>query len=237
MTDTAETMTLEARVAALEARLVQPLATVPPITVGALTNVPVPGSQIAAQWAQDASGMVVHRFANKAALTAWAAPNGAVAVAADTGVMWRRIGGAWSQVTPWAGSAVGLAFGVPGAFAPAATTQISIVTVPADPGPRVLLATCDLRIRVVKSAFCTVQLYAVGVNVATWEIQPTADTIVDSDNARTYNVHMAVPNIALPANTAVNVQVYTTADATKMFWTVADITLNRVGAIAAPRGF
>jgi hypothetical protein len=72
-----------------------------PITVGALPNVPAPGDPITSPWAQQASGYVVHPFANFAAIGAgWAsAPNGSVAIAIDTGIIYVRRGGVWRPQT------------------------------------------------------------------------------------------------------------------------------------------
>jgi hypothetical protein len=90
---------LETRLAALEERLaVAPLAANPPVTIGELTDVPAPGSAIASAWAQEVTNRIVHRFATKAALDAWAAANGSVGVTADNGV-WLRVAGAWQLVT------------------------------------------------------------------------------------------------------------------------------------------
>lgn len=148
MTDTATDTTL-ARLAALEAMVaalaVQPLATVPPITIGELTNVPAPGSQLAAQWAQDVSSRVVQRFATTAALKAWAAPVGAFAVALDTGVMWRRdTGPIWTQHSPWTATQYGVAVGMkPGA----GTYPLATINVPADPSAnRVAYVTAVVRV-------------------------------------------------------------------------------------------
>lgn len=69
-----------------------------PITVGELTDVPAPGSPIASAWAQEASNRVVQRFANKAALDAWAAANGSVAVTLDTNRLYLRIAGVWTYI-------------------------------------------------------------------------------------------------------------------------------------------
>lgn len=73
-----------------------------PVTVGALTNVPAPNDPIRSPWAQQASGYVVHPFASLAALNAgWStAPNGSVAVALDTSVMYLRRASAWEPVVP-----------------------------------------------------------------------------------------------------------------------------------------
>lgn len=88
---------LATRLAEIEARLgpvVTPQA-VAPITVGELTDVPAPGSPIAAQWAAEVSNRIVHRFANYTAVNAWAAANGSFAVALDTGQIWERKAGIW----------------------------------------------------------------------------------------------------------------------------------------------
>jgi len=125
---------LAARIDALEAKLSPgPLVLTPPITIGSLSNVPAPGGQLAAQWAQDVTGYVVHRFANKAALNAWAAPTGAFAVQTDNGILWRRVATGWSQQTPWYGT--GTLAGVAGGDA-VGSVNINTLTIPADPGLR-----------------------------------------------------------------------------------------------------
>lgn len=92
----ATTEELETRLAALETRLAPaPLAANPPITIGELTDVPAPGSAIASQWAQEVSARVLQRFANNAALQAWAAPDGAQAIDLATARTYVRKGGAW----------------------------------------------------------------------------------------------------------------------------------------------
>ena len=79
MTNTDPALTLEQRVAELEALLaplITPRATVPPITVGDLSDVPTVGSAIASQWSQEISHRIVGRYASPAArTTAWQAPN------------------------------------------------------------------------------------------------------------------------------------------------------------------
>lgn len=102
MTDTSQ-LTIEERLARIEARLAPtPLVLVPPITVGSLSNVPAPGSQIAAQWAQDVSKLGVHRFpsttARDAVYSAAAAGEGAYCETADTDTLWRSNGTAWQRV-------------------------------------------------------------------------------------------------------------------------------------------
>ena len=102
MTDIAE-LTIEQRLAALEQRLApSPLALVPPITVGSLGNVPAPGSQIAAQWAQDVTGLGVHRFATATARDAVYPPavagNGATCITLDTQTVWVSNGTTWQKL-------------------------------------------------------------------------------------------------------------------------------------------
>lgn len=66
------------------------------VTIGSLDNVPDPGAPIASPWAQEISGLVVHRFTSTTERDAtWpSAPNGAVCHVA--GVGWqRRHAGAW----------------------------------------------------------------------------------------------------------------------------------------------
>lgn len=142
-----DALTLDERVALLEQRvgLITPRALTPPITIGEMTNVPAPGSQIAAQWAQDASERVVHRYASKAALDGWtSAPNGTLAVALDTNVVWQRRGNAWSQFTPWRATA-----NVPGNADTAGIngSQIHLtLNVPADPAIRIYNAHCHIMV-------------------------------------------------------------------------------------------
>ncbi len=71
-----------------------------PITVGALQNVPAPGDPITSPWAQQASGFVVHPFATIAAINAgWpAAPNGSVAIALDTAIIYVRRANLWRPI-------------------------------------------------------------------------------------------------------------------------------------------
>jgi hypothetical protein len=72
-----------------------------PQTIGALQNVPAPGDPITSPWAIQGSGYMVHPFANAAAISAgWAtAPNGSVAIAIDTGILYVRRAGIWRPVT------------------------------------------------------------------------------------------------------------------------------------------
>jgi hypothetical protein len=144
MTDTPSTLSVEDRLALLETKLgvgINPLALVPPITIGELTDVPSPGSQLAAQWAQEVSSRVVQRFPTTAGLQAWAAPNGAYAVALDTGVIYRRVGGVWSQFSPWITTAVGIASS---AVAPGSHI-VNTANIPADPGYRTAMVSAFVR--------------------------------------------------------------------------------------------
>jgi hypothetical protein len=163
--------------------VVAPLVLVPPIQIGSLSNVPAPGSQIAAQWAQDASGLLLHRFASKASLDGWAAPNGAYAATTD-GILWRRVAGAWSRVTPW--SATTLGTGPPGS---AGTFTIATINVPADPGPRLITASCFLRIdKYGPAAPMFVRLLLNGVAVVEATLPTTVDIKPFSGEALTHNV-------------------------------------------------
>jgi hypothetical protein len=72
-----------------------------PITVGELTDVPAAGSNVAANFHQEVANRVVQRFANFAALNAWAAGDGSQGYTVDTRRVWLRVAGAWR---PFAGS-------------------------------------------------------------------------------------------------------------------------------------
>jgi hypothetical protein len=121
------------------------MATVPPIQVGSLTDVPAPGSQISATFHQEVANRVVQRFTNKAALDAWTAEAGTVAIALDTGILYRRMAAGWAQITPWVGS-------VPdGAHVnPSDVNGVNLMTVnvPADPGVRVANVSTSVLIEV-----------------------------------------------------------------------------------------
>lgn len=73
-----------------------------PITIGAITTVPNPGTPITSPWAQAVSGMVVHVFASKAALDAgWATgpSEGQFAYTIAERVLWVRGSSAgWRRV-------------------------------------------------------------------------------------------------------------------------------------------
>jgi hypothetical protein len=112
MTNTDPSLSLEQRVADLEALLaplIEPRATVPPITIGEISDVPTVGSAIASQWAQEVTNRIVHRFANVAARDAWAAADGSMCITLDTYTHWLRRAGAWVTWNPK--SVVGRAVG------------------------------------------------------------------------------------------------------------------------------
>jgi hypothetical protein len=124
---------LEARLAELEIRLgigVTPLAANPPITIGELTDVPAPGSPIASPWAQEVSNRIIHRFANKAALDAWAAANGSYAVTLDSNVLYVRRAGVWEYTTPrLIGYTIGTPASVTGGPVDLSTQQVAFTAV------------------------------------------------------------------------------------------------------------
>jgi len=98
-----EALTLEQRVADLEALLaplIEPRATVPPVTIGELTDVPTVGSSIASQWAQEVSNRAIHRFATKVLLDGWAAADGSFGYVSGEHRYYLRDGGAWTR-TGW----------------------------------------------------------------------------------------------------------------------------------------
>lgn len=67
-------------------------------TIGSLANVPNPGSPVTSPWAQDATRLVRHVFANKAALDAAVWPglaDGAQAYTLAEQLEWDRVGGVW----------------------------------------------------------------------------------------------------------------------------------------------
>lgn len=68
----------------------------PPVVIGALTDVPAPGSAIASQWSQEVTLQSVHKFASIAAIKAWTtAPTGTYATA--PAILARSVGaGVWA---------------------------------------------------------------------------------------------------------------------------------------------
>jgi hypothetical protein len=83
---------LEARLAALEARIGPAPLAVPPITIGSIADAPQPGSPIASNWANEMTNRIVHRFATVASRdSAWPASTagvGSVCITLDTNTMW-----------------------------------------------------------------------------------------------------------------------------------------------------
>lgn len=193
--------TLDERVAALEARLgPAPLATVPPIQIGSLTNVPAPGSQLAAQWAQDASGLVVHRFSNRAALDSWAAPVGALAVTVDDGVLYRRKGGQWSRLTPYLDAVVGV--GLAGLVANT-WTNVATLSIPSDSAARVVDVQWHLRYDRWPPYAGAAQLLVDGVAVTQWDFRPEPEVAPGDGAQRTYMAALAVKGYPLATGHAV----------------------------------
>ena len=230
MSEITELLSVEDRLALIESKIgiVGPLALVPPITIGSLTNVPTPGSQIAAQWAQDVSAIALHRFPTKAALNGWAAPVGAYAVTTDLGILWRRVAGGWSQVTPWTGQAAGVATD-PGNIGTANTGAIELatVTVPADPGPRVVDVSCFVRVENASGVQTYVSLYINGAPVGQWAMLTGG-----SLNAMLRGTVPIALNTAAIATVVIGSNAATWASAR----TYPDMFLNRLDVIAVPRG-
>jgi hypothetical protein len=230
MTDVAD-LTLEQRIELLEARL-NPLATTPPITIGSLNNVPAPGAALQAQWAQDVTGLAVHRFANLAAINAWAsAPNGALAVAVDTSVVWRRVGGVWSQFTPWSGSAAGI-------VSNGGTVVVSSLTVPSDPGPRIVHASGYLSIAIFYGAQAYIELLVDNNQVAIANI-PRMTNILGTGANMPWNLQLVAGDVLAPVGRQFTVQVRVTPDQVGigMYNTVANKLYNRVDALVTPKGY
>jgi len=232
--------TVEERLAALEARagIAGPLAVVPPITIGSLANVPAPGSQIAAQWAQDASAKVVHPFATTAALKAWAAPNGAFAVALDNYVLWRRIANVWSQFTPWTGSAVGIAVAGSVHDVP---QPLATVNIPSDPGPRVVAVSSFLKFDLYSGRSLRISLTVDGGVVAEAVIPVTNPLTVNTENMG-WNIALAASNVVVPAGRVIPVTMSTTALVTgaagdQGYHTFGVAEYNRVDATVFPKGY
>jgi hypothetical protein len=234
---TAPDVTLEARLEALEAMVaalaVEPLATVPPITIGELTNVPVPGSQLAAQWAQDVSSRIVQRFTTTAALKAWAAPTGAHAVALDSGVLWRRAAGGWSQVTPWTSNAAGIASIPPGL----AGVVLAQIVIPADGAPRIATATATCRIDLITGHTASLFLSTPGTDYA--QTLVTARDANDLPADPWYHTRHAVAhatNIAVPAG-GLTLQSRLGADLGNTCQVYAGPQQNRLDVVVTPRGY
>jgi len=213
MTDV-DDLTVEQRLAVLEARL----------GVGV--------SQIAAQWAQDVSGLVVHRFPTTVGLQAWAAPNGVLAIAVDTGLVWQRRGGVWSQYTPWTGTNTGVALNFT-----VATQQASLLNIPADPGPRVASISCFIRVDLFANNSAVVELRFDGFAQAQFAIPRTTQLIPDGLN-NTWNVSLQANSIAVPVGRVVPVAVVVGVNApgAGVGQTYATYYQNRVDAAVFPKG-
>lgn len=227
--------TIDERVAALEARLTAiTLALTPPITIGELTNVPAPGSQLAAQWAQDISSRVVQRFPTTAALKAWAAPTGARAIALDTGVMWERIATGWTQRTPWATSAAGV--GVSQAAA-AGTYTLVTTNIPADPSPnRVAIVSAFVRVYKFGPSDQVVYVTHSGNNVLETYQQSTIDLSLASAGVLLPTYASMSGIFALPANTIVPIALMFLKGGASASRIDAAANFNRLDVVVVPRG-
>jgi len=195
---------LAARLEALEARIGPAPQAVPPVTIGELTDVPAPGSPIASQWAQEVSHRVIQRFANKAALDAWAAGNGAMAITLDNGVLYKRVTGGWSRFTSISGAAVGI-----GGSPVAGMVTIATITIPSDPGSRagVLSAHCMLGVGAGGGDF---QLLLDGSIQVTWRLLANQQQVA----ALTAHVNNITPGVAHTVTTRCTQPVTTYADGT-----------------------
>ena len=224
-------LTLEERVAALEQQLATPLALVPPITIGELVDVPAPGSQLAAQWAQEISSRIVQRFPNKAAIDTWVAPAGARAVALDTGIEWRRIGGVWSQNTPWQGGVVGVA-------SSGGQVIVASMNIPADPYTRMAFVSCFLKIDVFAANEVFVTLACDGTKVAEAKIPRTVNIVQAGGVNMDWNISLS-GNTPLAVNRVIPVTVTVSPDtaAVGAYHTLANNIYNRVDALVTPKGF
>lgn len=228
--------TVEERLALLEARLgvgVEPRALTPPITIGEMTNVPAPGSQLAAQWAQDASSRVVQRFPTTAGLKAYGAPVGSFAIALDTGVLWRRAPAGWAQQTPWSANLQGIATDVPG------ITTLVTVNVPADPGARLTHASCFLRIDRFGPAPAN-NVYLVRDGVA--QVQTDFLPQIDTSGAAGTNIPVYASMVASwptnPAGETVTMQLGANSNGTLTGgWKIyANYLYNRLDVVVMPKG-
>jgi hypothetical protein len=215
--------TIEERLAAIEARLTpDPQALTPPITIGSLTTVPAPGSQLAAAWAQQASTRIVHAFPTKAAIDGWAAPDGCRAVQTDNGREWRRIGASWSLVTPWFTSAAGVVLdGVQSGI-------VSTVGIPSDPYTRIADVAANFRIFVGDSIQVTV-----GIQVA------NVDQVQAQYLQGNHNVSLHATNIVVAANVATQVTtvVVVSVPGAGSYQTFAGPLFNRLDVGVFPRSF
>jgi hypothetical protein len=239
MTDLAN-LSIEDRLALLEARLgvAAPLALVPPITIGELTDVPAPGSQLAAQWAQEVSARVIHHFPSYTALAGWAtAPLGSRAITLDDSLEWRKAAAGWSQVTPWATSAPGVA--VNGSINPVVTSSLNI---PPDYGPRVVNLSCFVRVQVYNTVTALITLRLNG-GIAAESIIPASVNLSPTGSGREWNISMSAQGLVLPINTPWVADVQISHDsgsgstAAGAIQTRAGGPFNRIDATVMPRGY
>ena len=176
------------------------MALAPPVTIGELTNVPAPGSQIAAQWAQDATSRIVHRFANRTALEAWAAPAGSFAVTLDDVTLFRRKGGAWSRITPYTASATGV--GLAG-LAANTWTQVVTLTIPTEPSARQVDATWHLRYDRWPPFAGAARILVDGGVACQWDWQAQPEVAPPDGLVRIYLANLSVRNWPIVANKAI----------------------------------
>lgn len=228
MTDVSA-LTVEERLAQIEARLgVSTTALTPPITIGELTDVPAPGSQLAANWAQEASGRIVHRYANRSALDGWAAPAGTVAITLDDGALFRRRSSYWSRITPYTAGA-GLAVGT---SIPANTwTTIVSLTIPADPAPRIVDAVWHFRVLAWEPYNNQFGIFLGGVRHAYGQV-PTVPGD-GSGNGRYWSFDLTAKGVAIATGVAVAVEAkaYSTAPVA-LFPDAGDTALNKLSISA-----
>lgn len=64
------------------------------VQIGSQSDVPAPGDPIVSPWYQDTSRKLVHQFASKSALDAWAAADGSVGMI-PPGILYVRRSGVW----------------------------------------------------------------------------------------------------------------------------------------------
>lgn len=209
------------------------MALTPPITIGELTDVPAPGSQIAAQWTQEVSSRVVQRFPTKAALVAWAAPIGARAVQLDNGVEWRRMAGGWSQVTPWTGHASGIEWQA------VDLSQVILATVgiPADPGPRIATVTCNVRIDLTLMATANLYILVDGVAVVAGSTTRYDSSSIGAPSWQIRHLTLAATDVNIPTGRVVNVSTRIDPVAAFTVATFANSLSNRVDVLVTPKGY
>jgi hypothetical protein len=236
MTDLPSPLSIEDRLALLEAKLgvgVNPLALVPPITIGELTDVPAPGSQLAAQWAQEVSARVVQRFASKAAVDAWAASNGAFAVDLSTGIYYRRVTAGWAQVTPWQGTGTPAAAIIVGN---GQTLVCNTLNIPTDPGPRVATLSSFTRLEKTNTAGVLGILYLMANGVQSTEAQVNT---VHNDVGVPWGYHNVAQsaNVEIAAGAAMQITVVVYSNIGNTVQVSGNPTFNRLTALVNPKGY